>query len=289
MFVNHNFTSKSNKNIIFLLLFFFLLNINYSFIYSQNIFKPLLANPFEARVGTIYDNTNDRLRLDIGTSLDLMNIYQDSINILKVGTDFMTYTRLRSEGKLKFPVETSDYFFGVNISGKYLFDHNNDLGQQNQNINFLEYRIRIAHISSHLVDGYTNKDYEFLQSPFVYSREFVDAVCALNIDDTRIYLGLNSIFSTQPKNFTAFIPQTGIEHKLNIFQNLDITAGYDIKLVGINKILRATNAFQAGLLYGENNSPKIFAGIYYYSGPSIHGMFYNNIDKYFGIGFQVIP
>jgi len=297
---NQKIRTKSNKNHIFLLLFFFVFYVNSNLTYSKNIFKSLLANPYEARVGTIYDNTNDRLRLDIGTSLDLMNIFKDSSNTLNIGTDLMTYTRLRSEGKLKFPVETSDYFFGINISGKYIFDDDVSIDNSNdnnevksktktQNSNFLEYRIRIAHISSHLVDGYTDNNYEFLQSPFVYSREFVDAVCAINIDDSRIYLGLNSVFSTQPKNFTAFIPQAGIEHKINIYNNLDITAGYDLKLIGINKILRATNAIQAGFLYGEQDSPKVFAGVYYYAGPSMHGMFYNSIDKYFGIGFQVIP
>ena len=32
----------------------------------------------------------------------------------------------------------------------------------------------------------------------------------------------------------------------------------------------------------------IFLGIYAYSGKSMHGMFYNKRDEYFGFGFQII-
>lgn len=244
------------------------------------LFDPLLANPFEARIGAIYDGKNDKMRLDIGTSLDLMELYKSDKHILNMGTDFMTYTRLRSEGKLKFPVETSDYFFGVNFSGVYKLEDSNTL----------EYRVRVAHISSHLIDGYTKlPEYTFRQSPFVYSREFVDAVVGLRIENYRVYLGLNSIFSTIPKNITNFVPQAGFEYNTELYNNLKLVGGYDIKLVGINKILQAQNALQIGLMYKEKDKAGIFAGLYYFSGPSIHGMFYNNKDNYFGIGFQVIP
>jgi hypothetical protein len=220
------------------------------------------------------------MRLDIGTSLDLLEISNSEKHKINLGTDFMTYTRLRSEGKLKFPVETSDYFFGINFSGIYQLEDSNSL----------EYRIRVAHISSHLIDGYTNlPEYTFRQMPFVFSREFVDALVALRIGDSRVYVGLNSIFSTKPKNITNFVPQAGFEHKAELLNNLHLVGGYDVKLVGTNSVLQAQNAIQLGVKYQEKDKAGVFVGLYYFSGPSIHGMFYDKKDNYLGIGFQVIP
>lgn len=267
---------KHNLFILIIIISLFISSISK----ADVLFEPLVANPFEARVGTIYDGKNDKMRLDIGTSLDLLEISNSEKHKINLGTDFMTYTRLRSEGKLKFPVETSDYFFGINFSGIYQLEDSNSL----------EYRIRVAHISSHLIDGYTNlPEYTFRQMPFVFSKEFVDALVALRIGDSRVYVGLNSIFSTKPKNITNFVPQAGFEHKAELLNNLHLVGGYDVKLVGTNSVLQAQNAIQLGVKYQEKDKAGVFVGLYYFSGPSIHGMFYDKKDNYLGIGFQVIP
>lgn len=262
-----------------LILTYFMLFINEN-AHANTIFEPLIANPYEARIGSLYSPNNDKMRLDIGASYDIMELVNSEEHKLNFGSDFMTYTRLRSEGKLKFPVETSDYFFGVNFTGLV------NLGDNNK----FEYRVRVAHISSHLIDGYTKlPEYTFLQRPFVYSREFVDLVLAMRIDDFRIYGGVNSVFSTQPRNITRFIPQAGFDYRKNIATNLDVIGGYDVKLLGVNSILRATNAIQLGVKHQEKDKAGVFVGLYYYTGPSIHGMFYDKVDNYLGFGFQIIP
>lgn len=269
--------TSHSKFIFFLVVLFFLPTFSIR-LFAATLFPSLIGNPLEARIGALYAPSTDKMRLDIGASYDLFEISTNQEHQINFGTDFMTYTRLRSEGKLKFPVETSDYFFGVNFSGEIRIAEDN----------LLSYRVRVAHISSHLVDGYTDPDYIFLQKPFIYSREFVDLVLAMNIDDFRVYAGLNSIFSSQPRDISHFIPQAGVEYKKTIEESLGFAAAYDIKLIGTNSILRATNAAQVGVNYQLANKAGIFIGLYYYSGASLHGMFFDKTDNYLGLGFQVI-
>lgn len=245
---------------------------------SDLLFKPLTANPFEPRIGTIYEEDDDRLRLDIGASFDMVQ-FGDSAEdkfISAIGADFFTYTRLRSEGRFKFPVETSDYFFGLNYSCKLQMD---DYA--------IEGRARLSHISSHLVDGYS-EDSKFFQEPFVYSREFLDLVFALDYKNLRPYIGACLIFSYQPDDINKIVPQIGIDWETEVNTVFDFSIGYDLKLDGQNGVASAVHAAQGGFIAKVSDHFGIFTGIYYYQGNSMHGMFYNKKDSYFGYGFQLI-
>nr|HPI19931.1 hypothetical protein [Candidatus Kapabacteria bacterium] len=46
-----------------------------AFLFSQEslLFKPLTANVFEPRIGSFYQFSDEKLRLDIGTSIDLFD------------------------------------------------------------------------------------------------------------------------------------------------------------------------------------------------------------------------
>jgi hypothetical protein len=250
--------------------------------YNQNcnafeglLFKPLTANTFEPRVGSLYEFQAKKLRLDIGASVDLYELYKKDSTEIRLGTDFFTYTRLRSVGKMKFPVETSDYFFGINSSMKTKI-FNEDV--------FV--RLRLAHISSHLVDGFS-KDGTFNKMPYVYSREFVDIAIARDIKNFRPYIGGIFVFSTIPKNVNVFNPQIGFDYHHPVFNFLDITCGYDFKLTGTDNIYNGSNSFQAGMLLKTNGNFGVGINYYYYAGKSIHGLFFMDRDEYSAIGFQV--
>lgn len=259
----------------FLIIF---VTISYN-LYSMDIlnFKPLTANVFEPRIGSAYNTNDDNLRLDIGASFDLVK-WNDSVsNTMTIGGDFFTYTRLRSENNFKFPVETSDYFFGINYSSNFSL-----LGKG------MQARIRLAHISSHLVDGYSKNDI-FFKQPFVYSREFVDATLASyfsynSLNYIRPYIGIKYIFHTQPDDVSVMVGQLGFDlsHRLNnyseIIAGVNISNGEDILNI----------ASQAGIKFNFIKNVGLFLGYYYYNGNSIHGMFYKERDNYSAIGFQII-
>ncbi len=247
--------------------------------YSTDLlFKPLTANPFEARIGAIYEEDDNRLRLDIGASFDMVQFGEDDSDKFKsaIGADFFTYTRLRSEGRFKFPVETSDYFFGLNYSCQY----------ETEDYKW-EGRARLSHISSHLVDGYSDNS-TFFQEPFVYSREFLDLVVAFDYHNIRPYVGACWVFSYQPDDVNKIIPQIGIDWQKELNEVFDVSMGYDLKLDGQNGVATAVHTAQGGLIAKVSKNFGIFGGIFYYQGKSMHGMFYDQKDSYFGYGFQLI-
>jgi hypothetical protein len=264
------YKSLFEKSIIALLVFVFTSN-------SEALtFKPLTAAVFEPRIGSFYQFDSEKLRLDIGTSVDLKTFESANKDKISIGADFMTYTRLRTAGNFKFPVETSDYYFGLNTC----------ITDSMFNLPF-SYRIRFAHISSHLVDGYSDTSV-FKKEPFVYSREFIDLLAAVQLNDFRVYAGVNILYSVKPKNFLLLNPQIGADYEHKLLNWLSACAGYDFRYVGISHNLYPVHNAQAGLKFITDDKVGLFLGAYYCSGKSMHGLFFNDVDNYFGIGFQIM-
>ena len=124
--------------------------------------QPFTANFLEPRAGFSYMLGKNQIRLDIGTSTDIyLHKYQN--RYFSLGADLFTYTRLRGENDFKFPVETIDYLFGINSTFK-ITNADKEIGV----------RVRLSHISAHLVDGSfdsqnmiwrDNKKMEVFQNP----------------------------------------------------------------------------------------------------------------------------
>lgn len=242
------------------------------------LFQPLTANNFEPRIGAFYQFGTEKIRLDIGYSLDFLNFKKDNNNF-SVGADFFTYTRLRTAGNFKFPVETSDYYFGVN--GAYKVPVNSDVD--------CEARLRVAHISSHLVDGMSS-DGVFRRMPFVYSREFVDLTAALRYRYVRAYVGLNTIFHKIPDEFNTCVPSIGMDFDVPFSQGsrFSVSGGYDFKLEGISDIYNGINSAELGIKIKTKNNIGFLIGLHGYAGKSMHGMYFNEYDHYIGLGFRLV-
>ncbi len=245
---------------------------------THPLFVPLVANPLEARIGTQVEIPRRKLRLDIGHSFDLMQIDSAEKFRWMAGGDFMTYTRLRSEGRLKFPVETVDYYFGLNTSAIW-HEADHDWSA----------RLRLAHISAHLADGLADTSGLLHPHPFVYSREFVDIIGAYSVQDYRFYAGLTAVFSNHfnqpPENL--IIPQCGAEWKHPLVGTIKGFAAYDLKLSGVDGTNSFVHAAQLGIILPQRNAYELILSAYYYHGLSLHGLFYATVDDYWGLGFQV--
>jgi len=257
-------------------------------LFSNTQYRPYEANPFEGRVGIIGQPADEKLRLDIGMTYDLFDLYQDTTTSIKLGTDWMVWTRLQSEGRFKFPVETSDYWFGLNFTLT-----NTTMQGTDSKSDIWGMRLRVAHISSHLVDGYTARsetEWQFLKTPFVYSREFAElSAYYVPMNNLRVYVGGLLLFSTIPDGFSTLTPQLGMDYmnEISILDGLQVRAGYDFKLVDNLTSLIPTHAFQIGLGYFSEQHTGVFVGLYGYDGASLHGMFFMEKDSYIGIGSQV--
>lgn len=261
-----------------LVLYFLLLFLCQPFLVSQEewSFKPFLANPFEGRVGSMYQVSNDKLRLDIGNSFDLLKIVNLDSFKMNIGVDFFTLTLLRYESNFKFPVETTDFYFGIN-STFYL---------KTQTRGNYSFRIRIAHISSHLSDG-LSVDSIFTKRPFIYSREFLELVGCLDIEEFRVYLGGGYIFSTLPKDVVKFVPQVGFDYEVGLRKWLKFLIGVDFKATGYNSRYYLSSSIQATFLFHQLVDKGFGIALNYFDGKNIHGMFYKEGDSYFALGFQL--
>ena len=252
-----------------------------SFAEGELLFKPLVANTFEPRAGILAQVGKNRLRLDIGNSIDLLEyrLPQDSA-VATVGGDFFTYTLLRGEKNFHFPVDASDYFFGINFNfRKHLSD------------GLLSARLRVSHISSHFVDGHydnTLAAWKDSRPPVVYSREFLDGVVAFQPEPwknkIRVYAGATYLFHVDPKNLDRFVEDAGVEGHEELISNLNVYCAYEAALLKITEASIRHN-IQIGMKIGrwEGRGLNLYGG--YFSGYSIHGEYYNVKETYFAVGF----
>lgn len=259
-------------------------------------FRPLAANIFEPRMGFFFYDKSNKLRLDIGSSYDI-KVWKKKFHTFAVGADMFTLTQLRSAGRMKFPVETTDFYFGVNGSynaaeDQITWHHAEALDEHylknEEPLKNFSVRFRLAHISSHLVDGMAN-DSIFTRKPFVYSREFAELIAAYNFGDIRVYAGGTFVFSTIPKEVHKWIPQIGADCYLQLPDSFyyDLVGGIDLRADGYDGKDKLTISGMVGFNCFYSNNSGILLSINFMNGKNFHGMFYKDNFKEISFGIQV--
>ena len=238
--------------------------------------QPFTANILEARAGFSYLVNADKLRLDIGTSTDIYKINYGTSE-LSFGADLFTFTRLRSENNFRFPVETIDYFFGIN-SGYKITEGENQYG----------FRFRFSHISAHLVDGRFDKGSSSWRNnlqPFVYSREFFELLPFYRVNTFRVYAGMTYLIHVIPDVIGREIYQAGFDYYFTDFPVKAVVpfAADDFKLSQIDKYF-GNNIFMAGIKFGKYDGKGFSVYYSYNSGKSIHGELFDLFESYSSIG-----
>ncbi|MFN3872333.1 MAG: DUF1207 domain-containing protein [Ignavibacterium sp.] len=241
--------------------------------------QPFTANFLEPKAGFLFNTSDDKIRLDIGTSQDILHI-KNQEDILSFGVDLFTFTRLRSEKDFHFPVETIDYLFGLNAAYKKYYC-NNEIGL----------RFRFSHISAHLVDGQfdkTTNQWRDGRLPQVYSREFIELFPFIRFNDLRFYAGLTYIFHSSPKEIKKGIFQIGGDYFLTNLNTEVFTPyiAYDFKLSGKEKYI-GNNFINFGLKFGEFNKKGFSIYYSFISGHSIHGEYIDVRENYSSLGFNL--
>ena len=241
--------------------------------------QPFTAHFLEPKSGFQYLFDLDKVRIDIGTSQDIVH-WKDEENSFSVGVDFFTYTRARSEANFKFPVETIDYLFGVNGGYK------NNLGSSEWGA-----RLRFSHISAHLVDGYyDSKTGSWLngREPFVYSREFFELIAYYKIYGLRFYAGITYNIHVIPDEIKKGIYEAGFDYYPNFLKtSLFIPfLAYNFTLTGIERY-SGNNIVSTGIKFGEPTSRGFSILASYFSGKSVHGEFYDLNENYFNVGINL--
>jgi len=243
-------------------------------------FQPFAANSLEPKLGFLFHTSENELRLDIGNSMDLVR-YTDENSELAFGADMFTYTRLSKETDFHFPVDAVDYLFGVNFSYKSALDENYELGA----------RLRISHISAHMVDGHydkTEQEWKDNHTPRVYSREFLELMPYIKYKSLRTYIGLTYIFHVDPQYIKKDNYQIGFDYFIpwEPVRNISPYIGYDFKLIHLNEYT-GNNSFVAGFKWGNKSGKGASLYYQYYCGYSIYGEYFDYKADYSAIGINL--
>jgi hypothetical protein len=241
--------------------------------------QPFTANILEPKAGFLISTDNNKLRLDISTSRDIVH-WIDKNSTISIGTDVFTFTRLRSNDDFKFPVETIDYLFGINAGYKKQVNGNEEYG----------IRFRLSHISTHLVDGqYDAQSQKWREgrNPFVYSKEFIELFPYYRFQNLRTYIGFTYIFHIIPGELKKVNLQVGFDYFAPQFGTDCLTPfiAYDFKLNGDTKFV-GNNIISVGIKLGNWKQKGLSFYYSYISGKSIHGQLYDLRENYSNIGFN---
>ncbi|MHB1051241.1 MAG: DUF1207 domain-containing protein [Bacteroidota bacterium] len=240
-------------------------------------FKPLVANTFEPRIGLIWHANDNRLRLDIGNSVDLIQYrHSEDGGFMTVGADFFTYTMLRGEKNFHFPVDAVDYLFGFNVNYR-----------DTLNAGIFTSRLRISHISAHFVDGHfdgTTGVWKDGMYPRVYSREFVELTIALEPAEAfRWYAGGVYLWHVDPTSLPLLTGYAGGEYHYTLSAFSHLFGAYQFTATG----LLPRHELMIGTKFGKWQGRGTQFFFTYHYGNSIHGEYYDRKDEYSGLGFSI--
>jgi hypothetical protein len=242
--------------------------------------QPFTANTLEPKLGFVFQTNENKLDLDIGNSMDIVQ-WKNGSSDYSVGADLFTYTLLRKEANFHFPVDAVDYLFGINFSYKDQMD-NSSFG----------FRGRISHISTHFVDGhYDEITGQWLNGldPIVYSREFIELMPFYEFDNIRCYLGGTYTFHIDPAQLGKYNFQFGFDYfmKNKISEVVTPFVGYDFRLVKVFSNYSGNNSFNMGIKLGKPQGKGISVFYHYYSGDDLHGQYVYFKSTYSAIGINL--
>jgi hypothetical protein len=249
---------------------------------------PFAANYQEPRVGVRKQLASSRLKLDIGSVLDVVeySISPEKRKSIRAGIDFFTYALSTSANGLRLQIDAVDGYFGGHISYKSIADRSS-----------FSLRLRLIHLSAHFIDGHFDNSTGTWKNgipPLPFTKDFgeLTASCEFPLSEIafRAYSGFSYATLIRPTEinrisslhgfeaYTTNLPGEALGRPFHFFlaDNLTIT--------GIPWLV-GTNNVEAGVKFGEwsGTGMKIYAS--YYSGLTIFSQYYNVRDNQWGIGF----
>src|SRR5713101_3753054 len=158
-------------------------------------FSPLKANHQEARIGVFKYFGSANLKVDIGNTVDIFGLnFQSSKIRFTAGIDFMAYAFVTGAQGLRLQVDALDGFFGGNLSFSQTFESSRVQG-----------RLRILHLSAHLVDGHynlTTRQWLDNREPIPFTKDFGELIVAHELQPSfgffRYYGGLSYATLVRP-------------------------------------------------------------------------------------------
>jgi len=248
---------------------------------DQLVFRPLLTNPQEPRLGLRKEVGNSRMRLDIGMALDLLEFTPSPGDRLRLGVTMFTYALTTSRQGLRLQVDAADGFFGGYIA---------------YGSSMLAGRLRVLHHSAHFVDGHIDPSTEFWingSAPVPYTRDFGEFLIAIEWRLARNFVSLynGAAYATlvRPSEVQRFSTLHGIEWHNDNFPGtllgkpVNCYASYNLTFSGIPHYV-GTSTLEAGIKLGHwlNGGIRVFVG--YHNGLEVFGQYFQMRDEIWNLG-----
>ncbi len=246
---------------------------------------PFTANYQEPRVGVRKDIATSHLKLDIGSTLDLVEytISSEKSKRLRMGIDFFTYALSTSAEGHRLQIDAVDGFFGGHVSYRAASD---DAA--------FSLRLRVMHLSAHFIDGHFDNStgtWKNGMAPIPFTKDFGELIAAYECRWTSLTLMMYSGFSyatlIRPENIRRFSTIHGIEaHATSgtaFAKPFNVFVADNLSFVGIPSYI-GTNNLEFGVKFGEWSGSGVRLYASYYSGLTVYSQYYNIREENWGVG-----
>jgi len=252
-------------------------------------FQPLKANHQEPRVGVLKYFGTANLKVDVGNTIDVFGYGLPSSRMrFTAGIDFMAYAFVTGAQGLRLQVDALDGFFGGNITASRQYDTHE-----------LKTRLRILHLSAHLVDGHYSvplQQWINNREPIAYTKDFGELVVAdehpSEIGFLRYYVGISYATLVRPVDLERYSFLGGFEFATSeVFggvagQPTNAFLADHFSLTG-HPGYTGNNQIQAGVKFGEWYQKGVVVYLAYYRGNSFFSEYFDERVSIVGAGFTV--
>jgi hypothetical protein len=263
-------------------------DVGFDFLPGKILFPPLAASYQEPRTGLRKEIGSSKMKLDIGTALDLLeyNLTDDRREKVRFGIDFFTYALTTSAQGHRLQVDAVDGFFGGHIAWR------SDAARS-----ALALRLRLLHLSAHFVDGHVSLGGSGgidAREPIPFTRDFGELVAAYSWNQLEptlmVYGGFSYTTLVRPVTIKRVAGLIGLEvrtsHLGPVFgRPFNVFAADNFNLAGIPAYV-GTNNLECGVKFGDWDGSGVKVYISYYAGQEIFSQYYDIRRNQWGVGFS---
>jgi hypothetical protein len=262
----------------------------FEFLPAGTSFMPLVASYQEPHTGLRKEFGSSRMRLEIGTTLDLLafRFRGAEISDLRMGADLFAYGLTTSSQGLRLQIDAVDGLFG----GHLVFRH----GMRQ---NHFAIRLRILHHSAHFVDGHYDLDsgaWKGDREPNPYTRDFGELMLANRWSfpriSVRLYGGVSYATLARPEEVQRWAGQAGVELQYALPGDGVLGRPFSIYLAdhfSLNGVpaYRGSNNLEGGVKFGRWDGPGLRFYVNYHSGLEPFGQYFDVFRQHWGAGFAL--
>ena len=261
----------------------------WTFLPSGTLFTPLPASWLEPRIGVEKQIGSSRMRLDIGSTFDMLEVRVGDFTG-RAGVDFFTYALSTSANGHRLQIDAVDGIFGGNITSSVRISHGCML-----------FRLRLLHLSAHFLDGHYDNaagGWKDGQEPIPYTRDFGELTALYESGTTSWllmpYAGAAYATLVRPVDVQRFSCHAGVTVLLpptggTVFgQSFRLYGSLHFTVTG-TPAYGGTTRIEGGIRFGEwrGRGIRIYGG--YYAGFDAFSQYFTARRSFASLGFAFDP